>query len=100
MLEVRTTKKFEADFKRMLKAGHESDLFWAVIELLVIQEEIPEEFRDHELEGEWAGVRDIHVGSDWLLLYRISGNELVLIRTGTHDDLFSRSWRNANVDQD
>jgi mRNA interferase YafQ len=89
MLGVKTTKKFEADFKRMLRSGHDPDLLWAVVELLMIQDQIPEEFRDHELGGEWAGVRDIHIEPDWLLLYQVSARDLILIRTGTHDDLFS-----------
>ena len=88
MLSVKTTKKFESDFKRMLRAGSEPELFWAVVELLAEGAAIPDEFRDHELEGEWAGVRDIHVEADWLLLCQISGQDLILIRTGTHEDLF------------
>jgi len=88
MLSIKTTEQFEADFKRMLLSGHDQDLIWAVVALLANQEEIPEEFRDHELGGEWAGVRDIHVEADWLLLYQVSRQDLILIRTGTHDDLF------------
>ena len=75
----------------MLRSGHDPNLFWAVVELLVNQETIPQEFLDHGLEGEWAGVQDIHVEADWLLLYQKSGQDLILIRTGTHNDLFSRS---------
>ena len=90
MLSVKTTKKFEADFKRMLRSGNDPDLFWAVVELIAMEEEIPKEFRDHELEGEWAGIRDIHIEPDWLLLYQISGLDLVLVRTGNHKDLFSK----------
>lgn len=91
MLEVKTTTQFETDFQRMVRSGSDSDLFWAVVELLASEESIPEEYRDHELEGEWAGVRDIHVEADWLLLYQISEQDLILIRTGTHLDLFSKS---------
>lgn len=72
----------------MLRSGCDPDLFWSVVQLLENQEAIPEEFRDHELEGEWSGVRDIHVEADWLLLYRVSDQDLILVRTGTHDDLF------------
>ncbi|MEQ9104561.1 MAG: type II toxin-antitoxin system YafQ family toxin [Rhodothermales bacterium] len=88
MLSVKTTKKFESDLKRMLRAGYEPELFWAIVELLAEETAIPDEFRDHELEGEWAGVRDIHIEADWLLLYQVSGQDLILVRTGTHEDLF------------
>jgi mRNA interferase YafQ len=88
MLSVKTTKKLESDFKRMVRAGSDPALFWAIVELLADETTIPEEFRDHELEGEWAGVRDIHIEADWLLLYQISGRDLILVRTGRHEDLF------------
>ena len=88
MLAVRSTTKFKSDFKRMMRLGHDPELMRAVIEILAAQDDIPAEFRDHELEGEWAGVRDVHIEADWLLLYQISGQDLILIRTGTHEDLF------------
>ena len=91
MLVVKTTKKFETDFRKMLRSGSDSELFWAVVELLVGGEDIPEEFRNHELGEEWAGVRDIHIEADWLLLYQVSGPDLILMRTGAHKDLFSKS---------
>jgi len=59
-----------------------------LVELLVKQESIPVEYRDHELSGKWRGIRDVHVEADWLLLYRTTARDLVLIRTGTHADLF------------
>jgi len=74
----------------MIRSGGDPDLFWAVVELIAAEQEIPKEYRDHELEGDWAGVRDIHIEADWLLLYRISGRDVILIRTGTHLDLFSK----------
>ncbi len=88
MLEIRSTDKFESDLKRMTRAGNDPELFWAVVDMLANEEKIPKEFRDHELQGEWAGVRDIHVEPDWLLLYKISPPYLILISTGTHTELF------------
>lgn len=49
----------------------------------------PERYRDHPLKGEWKGYRDAHIEPDWLLLYRIVGDELQLVRTGTHADIFN-----------
>ena len=88
MLSVTTTDQFESDLSRMIRSGSDPELLWALVDLLVESRTVPEEFRDHELEGEWAGVRDIHIEADWLLLYRISKQSLHLVRTGTHNDLF------------
>lgn len=60
----------------------------AVLTLLANEEELPPEYRDHGLRGDWIGFRDLHIEPDWLLLYRISGDEVQLARTGTHSDLF------------
>ncbi len=91
MLRIKTTSQFESDFRRMVRSGSDPELLWAVVDMLANQYGIPEEFRDHELTGRWAGVRDIHVQADWLLLYQMTGAELTLIRTGTHRDLFLSS---------
>jgi len=49
----------------------------------------PPAYRDHPLKGNWGGYRDAHIEPDWLLIYRISRDELHLARTGTHSDLFN-----------
>jgi mRNA interferase YafQ len=59
-----------------------------VLLLLLDRAPLPEAYGDHPLKGEWRGFRDLHVEPDWLLLYRIHGDELQLARTGTHADLF------------
>jgi mRNA interferase YafQ len=91
MQTVKITHRLEADYKRMVREGCDPDSFWAVVELIASHEVIPGEYRDHELQGEWAGVRDIHIEADWLLLYRIIDSDLILLRTGSHIDLFSKS---------
>ena len=91
MLTIKTTERFETDFKKMVRRSNDPEIFWEVVELIATKEAIPDEYRDHELEGEWVGVRDIHVEADWLLLYQIAGKDLILLRTGTHLDLFKKS---------
>lgn len=59
-----------------------------LILLLAEGQLLPPRYRDHSLSGEWKHYRDCHVESDWLLIYKIDGNDLYLIRTGTHSDLF------------
>lgn len=81
MLHIQTTSEFKADFRRMTRLGKDSTLFWELVELLANKDHIPEEYRDRELSGKWSGIRDIHIEADWLLLYQISDNDLVLVRT-------------------
>jgi len=49
---------------------------------------LPESYKDHTLKGNWMGFRDAHLEPDWLLIYRIQGNEVQLARTGSHSDIF------------
>ena len=63
-----------------------------IIRMLVKGGEPPESLRDHELKGKWKGHRELHIESDWLLIYQKQDDILVLelTRTGSHADLFSR----------
>ncbi len=72
----------------MGRRGHEVKKLRAVIEKLVNEQELEARHQDHPLLGKYAGARDCHIGPDWILIYGIVGNELRLIRTGTHSDLF------------
>ena len=56
--------------------------------MLIAQEPLAARYRDHPLRGIWKGYREAHVEPDWILIYRIEGDELRLIRTGSHADLF------------
>ena len=61
-----------------------------VVDMLAAGNELPEKYRDHSLSGNFAGCRECHITPDWLLIYEISNEELILYltRTGTHSDLF------------
>ena len=59
-----------------------------VLQLLIDAEPLPPRLRDHPLKGVWKSYRDLHIEPDWLLIYRIFGDELHLARTGSHSDLF------------
>lgn len=80
--------QFKRDVKRLRKRGKGMSRFRALLALLVEEETLPKEYLDHPLKGDWKGYRDAHVEPDWLLIYRVVGNELRLARTGTHADLF------------
>ncbi|MCL2045081.1 MAG: type II toxin-antitoxin system YafQ family toxin [Oscillospiraceae bacterium] len=74
----------------MLKRGYNMTLIDDIIKLLVDQEPLPAEKQDHALTGNWLGYRECHIAPDWLLIYRVDNDELLLYltRTGTHSDLF------------
>lgn len=88
MLKLNQTGQFRKDFKRCQKRGFDMSLLVAVVDTLVIPEELPEKNRDHVLGGEYTGFRECHIQPDWLLVYRVKGEDLFLARTGTHSDLF------------
>lgn len=90
MLQVSFTSQFKKDYKLCKKRGYNMELIQSVIDILAIPEALPEKNRDHNLTGNYANKRECHILSDWLLVYRIEGSELMLYRTGTHSDLFSK----------
>jgi mRNA interferase YafQ len=64
------------------------DKLKAVLALLIEGMPLPPSLNDHPLKGGWKGFRHLHIEPDWLLLYRVEGNEVQLARIGTHSDLF------------
>lgn len=88
MLNIRMTSEFDNDFRQLTRSGKNVGSLWDIIDILANREPIPIEYRDHALKGRFRGIRDIHIEPDWLLLYRVTPTDLVLIRTGTHTDLF------------
>ena len=73
----------------MRKCGSDMEKLKAVIELLAQAAPLPTAYRDHQVSGQWDGFRDLHIEPDWLLIYRVVGNEVQLARTGTHSDIFN-----------
>lgn len=88
MLKLKPTGRFQEDLKRVSKQGKDLDDMQHVIDLLQTGEPLDPAFFDHALTAEWNGSRECHLEPDWLLIYRIRGNELVLVRTGSHAELF------------
>lgn len=87
---VKNTSAFKKDYKRAKKRGLDLNRLRKVVDLIANGEPLPESLRDHELNGNWAHHRECHVAPDWLLIYQIYENVLVLelTRTGSHSDLF------------
>ena len=90
--QVKFTTQFKKDYKLAIKRGLQTSLLDAVITDLANGVPLPERNRDHALGGNWVGHRECHILPDWLLIYRIDGDVLVLTltRTGTHSDLFGK----------
>lgn len=88
---VRPTKKFQKDLKRVQRRGYDLSLLTEILKKLADGESLPEKNRDHLLTGNFSGCRECHITPDWLLVYEIYEEELLLYltRTGTHSDLFS-----------
>ena len=88
--ELRPTTKFQKDLKRAKKRGYDLNLLKEVLQKLAAGEPLPVKNRDHALIGDYEGRRECHIAPDWLLIYEIVDETLILYltRTGTHSDLF------------
>lgn len=85
---IRHTTQFKKDVKRVEKQGRDLERLKVVLQVLLGDERLAPHYRDHVLVGQYKGTRECHIEPDWLLIYELTKNELVLIRTGSHSDLF------------
>ena len=90
MLSIRYSSRFKKDFKVIVKRGYDVRLLEEVLNYLVQEKKLPQEYLDHLLAGNYAGHRECHITTDWLLIYKIEKGILTLslTRTGTHNGLF------------
>ena len=84
------TSRFQKDLKRIQKRGYQIQLIKEVVRRLSDGETLEAKYKDHPLSGDYAGCRECHITPDWLLIYEIYEDELILYltRTGTNSDLF------------
>ena len=87
---VKPTSKFRKDRKRIKKRGYNLQLLEDVVEKLATGKQLEPKYNDHQLHGNMKDFRECHITPDWLLIYRIDENVLILwlMETGTHADLF------------
>ena len=85
------TSRFKKDYKLLMKQGADISLLDDVIRLLSTGATLPEQYRDHALAGNYSDFRECHIKPDWLLIYSLSNDTLILTlsRTGSHSNLFS-----------
>ena len=90
--EVKFTGQFKRDQKLAKKQGKNIDKLFDVISTIAEGKKLDEKYRDHNLSGDYAGCRECHVEPDWLLIYEVMENILVLMlyRVGTHSELFKK----------
>lgn len=90
MLNIVSSNRFKKDLKLVLRRGYRIELLEEVVNKLADGIVLEPKYKDHELAGEFKGLRECHITPDWLLIYQVIENDLVLYlsRTGTHSDLF------------
>ena len=88
MLDIRDKRSFRKDYRRLRSSGKNLSKLAAVIDALAAGEALTESHRDHTLIGNYIGCRECHVCPDWLLIYQTTETELILVRTGSHSELF------------
>ena len=88
MKNLSRSNSFKKELKQVLLRGKDIKKLEDIIHILQKSEKIPQKFKDHALAGNYKGFRELHIEPDWLLIYRIEGNDLILEATGSHSDLF------------
>ena len=90
--ELDFTSKFKKDIKLLKKQGKNIEKLYEIINILACGEELDVKYRDHNLIGNYKGYRECHIEPDWLLIYKVMENILILTlsRTGSHSELFKK----------
>ena len=90
MYEILLSNQFKKDMRAAKRRGYDMSLLNNVVETLAAGQALDAKYRDHSLSGTYSGFRECHITPDWLLIYRIHEQQLLLFlsRTGTHSDLF------------
>lgn len=88
--EIVPSNQFKKDLRSAQKRGYDLEKIKKVITDLANGVMLESKYRDHSLTGDYSGCRECHIQPDWLLVYQIYENQLILFlaRTGTHSDLF------------
>jgi mRNA interferase YafQ len=90
MYRPATTNRFDKDLKRTAKRGKDLTKIRVVMISLAAGEALPEKYKDHSLIGNYTKRRECHIEPDWLLIYKLDADEMIITfeRTGSHSDLF------------
>ncbi len=89
MRQVVQTSQFKQDLKKVKRSNrYKIEDLLEVVALLANDKPLAEKHKDHSLTGNWQAHRECHIKSDWLLIYQVVEDKLVLVRTGSHSELF------------
>jgi len=89
------TPKLTSAYKKDLRAAEakgwdiDNDLL-PPLAILLNRQPLPPQYKDHPIKGKWSGYREFHAKPDWIVIYKVTGDFLVLARTGTHSELFKK----------
>lgn len=88
MRKILEGSSFHSDFVRQEKRGKDFSKLDAIVTVLAKTGRLAANKRPHKLHGVWAGFWECHIESNWLLIYEVTDKEVLLVRTGAHEDLF------------
>lgn len=88
MLLLVWQSQFKKDFKKIKKSGFDLEKLARIISLLQNNKPLPTKNRNHKLKGNYVDCWECHIEPDWLLIYKLTDTEIILIRTGSHSELF------------
>ena len=87
-MRLLTTSRFERDLRRATKRGKDLDKLWEIVDQLLAERPLDPHHRPHRLSGAWSRAWECHIEPDWLLIWNLDDSDLILVRTGSHADLF------------
>ena len=88
MLKPVTTTRFEKEIELAKRRGKDLVKLRNLMQQLINETPLASKHLDHPLSGKYNDRRECHIEPDWLLIYKVSGGEIIFERTGTHTDLF------------
>ncbi len=87
-MNIKYTTQFKKDYKKAQKQNKDIEKLKLIIDILLSENVLDEQYKDHNLTGKWNNYRECHITPDWLLIYKKTADTLFLVRTGSHSDLF------------
>jgi mRNA interferase YafQ len=90
MLKLKTTTRFEKDYRKARKSGRDLARLKRVMASIANGQPLPPALRDHKLIGNYQGRRECHLAGDWLLIYKLERDTVIFERTGSHSDLLDK----------
>ena len=90
MLKLKTTTRFEKDYRKAIKSGRDMVRLKRTMTWIASEKPLPPELRDHKLIGNYQGRRECHLAGDWLLIYKLEKDTVIFERTGSHSELLKK----------